>query len=232
MSFIDVPNLPGVPPLPSFAPNGVQLALADVGIVSQLIFPAWGIYLDGTPVIQPATVVSQVAQPILTFVSDLAALIGAPNIIPVTASMAEFSYDQDWRIPTYPVEQGGFQSYDKVSLPFDVRVRLASTGGHAFLSTVDAIANSLALFSLVTPDFTYTSVNCNHYDYRRTSRNGVQLIVVEMYFIEIRESSTATLGQNTASATVAGQQSVGQVQPLTPGQSTTQAFDGYGGSPV
>jgi len=228
MSFIDIPNVPGVPPLPSFSPNNTQLILADVGIITQLLFPTWGIYLNGVPVIQPATPVSQGFAPVLNFVGELASLIGEPNIVPVTASLVEFAYDQDWRIPDYPVEQGGFQSYDKVQLPFDVRVRLASTAGQGFLSTVSAIANSLALFDVVTPDYVYTSVNCNHFDFRRTSRNGVELIVVEMWFIEIRESST-TFFQNTQVPGIAGQQSIGQQQALTPNQVVSQEFSAYGG---
>ena len=38
-----------------------------------------------------------------------------------------FGYKQDWKISTYPVEQGSFQSYDKVQLPFEVRMRVAGS---------------------------------------------------------------------------------------------------------
>jgi hypothetical protein len=70
----------------------------------------------------------------------------------------EFDFDQDWTIADYPQEQGAFQSYDKVQMPFECRVRLACSGPpaqrQAFLNSIFAIAGgspmgSSALLSTV-----------------------------------------------------------------------------------
>src|ERR1039458_9113877 len=62
-------------------------------------------------------------------------------------SVVDFTYKQEWVIADYPVEQGGFVSYDKVQRPFDVRVRYSAGGDtanrEALLASVAAIAGDL-----------------------------------------------------------------------------------------
>jgi len=69
-------------------------------------------------------------------------------------SVLDFDYKQDWPLSDYPVEDGAFQSYDKVQLPFDVRVRVASGGSESerqdLLTSVQAAANTLDLYDVVT----------------------------------------------------------------------------------
>jgi hypothetical protein len=76
-------------------------------------------------------------------------LLGLPNLQPVSASMVEFEFDQDWTIADTPQELGAFQSYDKVQMPFSVKVRLACGGPvsqrQAFLNSVLAIAGGSPL---------------------------------------------------------------------------------------
>jgi hypothetical protein len=228
MSFIDVPQVPGVPALGSYAPNNISLIFADA--ISAVLStgspsPSWGIYLNGSAVIQPATVnnfsggISGDVAAALTVLGSLASLLNVSNIQPALASFIEFDFAQDWRIPNYPVEQGAFQSYDKVQLPFDVRVRIAAGGDpsdrQAFLNTVLAMSGSLALFDVVTPELTYTSCNIHHVDWRRTARNGVELISVELWFQQISVSSSATF-QNVLSPVNASPQGNGSVLPQTP----------------
>ena len=95
----DIPNLPGVPPLSSFSTDNLVLLFADV-------------------------------------VSAILDFLGGPQwgifLDGVPAfdynSIVDFDFKQDWPISDYQVEDGGFQSYDKVQLPFDVRVRVSSGG--------------------------------------------------------------------------------------------------------
>ena len=78
---------------------------------------------------------------------------GLPVIV---ASTIEFDFDQEWTIADYPQEQGAFQSYDKVQLPFECRVRLACGGPssqrQAFLNSIFAISGGspLGSSSLIT----------------------------------------------------------------------------------
>lgn len=190
-----------------------------------LLQPSWGIYLNGQPVIQPASVLGSIAIAAIAPIQSIATLLGAPNIVPVAASTVEFEFAQDWPISTYPQEQGAFQAYDKVTLPFDVKIRVASgisdTNRQAFISTVLWIGNSFNLFDIVTPEYTFTSTNCTHIDWRRSAEQGSKLIQPELWFKQVPVTAGATF-TNTQSPQDAGQQSIGNVQPAAPSQSVIQ----------
>ena len=174
--MVAVPNVPGVPPLGSYSVGLPVLLLADaLGLPPSPLAPQWGIYLDGVPVVDADSVVT-------------------------------FDYRQEWTVSDYPLEQGAFQSYDKVQTPFDVRVRYAAGGSQqnrqALLDSIDDIAGTLTLFDVVTPEAVYQSVNVTHYDYRRTATNGVGLLQVDVWCVEVRVTAQAQFQnvQNPASA--------------------------------
>jgi hypothetical protein len=224
----NVPFVPGVPPLSSYGPGVGQLLTSDavslVEIGLSAAFSLWGIYLNGVPVVLPAGAfrplgaVGNLVGAAASAIGTLAAVSGVIALPVTTASFVDFEYKQDWPISDYPVESGGFQSYDKVQLPFDLKVRLAG-GGSApeillFLNAIDAMANSIGLFSVITPEGAFNSLNVSHYDYKRTARNGVSLIVVDVWFTQVRVTSTATF-TNTQSPANADPSNVGTVQPQT-----------------
>jgi hypothetical protein len=229
----DVPNVPGVPPLSSYSPGVGQLltsdsvSLAEMGISAA--FSLWGIYINGVPVVLPAGAfnalgaVGNLVGAAASAIGTIAAISGAIALPVTTASFVDVEYKQDWPISDYPVEAGGFQSYDKVQLPFDLKVRLAG-GGSApeillFLNAIDAMANSIGLFSVITPEGAFNSLNVSHYDYKRTAKNGVSLIVVDVWFTQIRVTSTATF-TNTQSPANADPSNIGIQQPQTPAPQT------------
>ena len=146
-----VPNVPGVPALNSYSTNNIELLTADAALVVNAFLPTWGIYYNGFPVIWPATVASSVIGSVLAPIGQVASLLGIPNLLPVFASTIEFDFDQEWTVADYPVEQGAFQSYDKVQLPFECRVRMACGGPTsqrtAFLNSIFAIAGGSPLGS-------------------------------------------------------------------------------------
>ena len=137
-----------------------QDVLAALGVFSG---PQWGLFLDGQPAV----------------VSD--------NVV-------AFEFKQDFRISNYPVEQGAFESYNKVKIPYDVRLRF-STGGsvadrQAMIDSVDAIIGSTDLFDAVTPEKVYQNLNPVHQDIRRTARDGVGLLVIDLFCEEVRVTAT------------------------------------------
>lgn len=207
----------------------LQLLTADAAdlALSGLLAPQWGVFLDGLPVIQPATLLGQAVSNALSGVQQVASLIGLPNILPVTASTVEFDYSQDWPISNYPQEQGAFQSYDKVTMPFDVKLRLAAGGSNAvraaFLQTCLAMANSLNLYDVVTPELTFSSCNVTHVDWRRSATNGVTLIQVDMWFQEIPVGASASF-EDTQQPGEAAPQGLGNIQPTAPGGAILSSF--------
>ncbi len=196
-----VPNLPGVPPLSSYATGGLlatALLTADSpGLFLGSFTPLWGIFLGGAPVVTADSVVG-------------------------------FAYKQEWAISDYPVEQGSFETYDKVAIPFDARVRFSAGGSEAnrlaLLSSIASIADDHKnLYTVITPEAVYDSVTISHYDYHRTASNGVGLIVVDVWCFHVIVVTAASATQSPSGAAPVPQ---GTVQPglSAPGLTTSPAF--------
>lgn len=184
-------TIPGVPALQiaNLFATGVRLltgdALALLGLPGVL---EWGIFQDGIPVV-------------------------------IADSVVSFGFKQEWSLSTYPLEEGGFESYNKVNSPFDARVRYATGGSaadrKAMLDSIDAIAGTLDLFDVVTPEAIYTSVNIAHYDYHRTATNGAGLLQVDIFLLQVIVTATSTFS-NTKTPAGANPVGGGNILPQTP----------------
>lgn len=145
-------------------------------------------------------------------------VVQADNVVSV-------SYNQDWATADFNIEDGGFETYDKVDTPFNARVRFSSGGSQsnraALLNSIAAIAGDLNLYDVVTPEAVYSSCNVQGYNLVRTSNNGVGLITVEVKLLEVRVDATASFS-NTQNPSSASQTSDGTVQPDTSGLSSSQ----------
>jgi hypothetical protein len=133
-------------------------------------------------------------------------------------SVISMEYKQEWIISDYPLEGGRFESYDKVFVPFDVRFRFSMGGSEArraaLLDSVAAIAGDLNFYSAVSPERAYPSVNVAHYDYRRTSINGLGLLIVDVWLNEIRVAGQSGGLANTATPFAKDAVHIGPVQPV------------------
>jgi hypothetical protein len=201
--FPDVQVVAGIPPIP-INPNALALALPILAVTDSLagvpsLLNQWGIY-DG---------------------------YGNPVIIGDAVISVDFRGETD--VPDYPVENGGFASYNKFVRPKDIRVSIA-TGGSTIptatlFSIIDAAVSSTDLYSVVTPDATYPSVNLDHYDYRRTAQNGAQMVTIDVWATEIRVTGTGQFSSNTQTPAGASPVSSGTVQPQNPSASQIAAYN-------
>jgi hypothetical protein len=186
----NVPDVPGVPAINFAAGSEAGIELLSADTISINGPSQWGIFSDGTAV--------------------------------VTAdSVADFTFKKEFALSDYLVEEGAFETYDKVMIPFDCRIRFAAGGSssnrQALLDSIDAISGDLNLYDAVTPEATYTSCNVTHYDYRRTSTNGVGLIIVDVWLLQVRVVSGSGTGTgNTAQPSGADAQNDGTVQTTEP----------------
>lgn len=158
----------------------------------------------------------------------------APVIVGDT--VAAFENVKDYRISNFPVEGGGFESYNKVETPFDIRMTFTKGGSlaerTAFLLSLEAAAASLALYSVATPERTYLDVNITHFDFQRTHTQGATLLVVDVGLEQVRTTATVTFS-NTQADDGAGRVNVGPVQPIEPTPAQAVAFDqALAGAPV
>lgn len=133
----------------------------------------------------------------------------------VASSFATLDYTHDYRISKYQQEQGAFASYNKVQNPYVAKIGFLVGGDAgtraAFFAQAEQVCASLNLVTIITPEIPYLNANPVRVSYRRTSRNGVTLILVEIDLEEVRIISTATLS-STASVNGASPQQNGTTQ--------------------
>lgn len=205
--FPDVPAFPGVPEVFRNASNPPTGGLTDT---------IGGIRLgDGAePLTGDADIVvtAQTAWGIYTSDGELALAVD---------SVFRIEPSREFRISDYPVEGGGFQSYNKVATPGETRLTVTKGGAasvrQAFLNTLDALIESTGMVTVLTPDESFTDRNLVRYDYTRTAESGATLLAIELLLIEVRQTATAEF---TQSKQPSGEdvRNNGPVQPLQPGQ--------------
>lgn len=238
----NIPNVPGVPSLSSYSSAPSPLLAVDTALTFGLGLQQlqWGIYTQiakgGQPVIASSLAALFNLGALASAASSVSALLnifGAalpPSVQALTDvfSVVDFEFKQDWTVSNYPVEEGGFQSYDKVQMPFDVRMRVAAGGAEqnrvALLTAVESIANSVGLYDVVTPEQVYRDCNVTHYDYKRVSNNGVGILLVDIWLVEVRVTSTSAFS-NTQQPQDAGTKTLGNVQPTQLPAASTPAFN-------
>jgi hypothetical protein len=234
MTYPDVPDLPGVPPLlRDPAASAFNFAASQV-----------------TSFVSPAIGAARSLAGIVT--GDLSSLMGTGDDIGGQSDSAASSwglfdsngqavitpdsflgveYRNSTRISNYPLERGAFESYNKVNNPFDLIVGMSCGGDIAqradFLATAKALAQSMDLYTLVTPEEVFESVNIERYDYARKVHNGAGLILINFYLTEIRVNteseftnqpdSTVTVDEAAAATTAA------TADTATPAATVTEA---------
>jgi len=188
--YPDVPNLPGVPAIPR-SPSSPTPPINNIS-TAKIPNNAYGIQWG--------------------FVDSTGVSVITPD------SFIEFEYREERKVPNYPVEGGSFSSYNKVALPFDLRVTVSCNGNGAmsketFLSTIEQLINSLTLINVITPNATYNNCNLIHVDYRREAKQGVSLIIAQLWFQEIRIAQQAVPATSAPSGATTYLN--GQVSPIT-----------------
>lgn len=222
--FPDVPKLPGVPQLarpgnlPSSPPLIVQLGLAGLQIFRAFATrPVWGIFKNTN------------ATPVITTDADGIQTVEMrpANTTPVVIadSVLQLEYKNEWNVPSYPIEQGGFQNYNKVNNPFEVTLRMTKGGSTSdrsdFLASIEDIAGSLNLYEIRTPERTYHSCNVIRFEYSRIGVKGAFFLEVDITVREIRitqaeYSTTSAATINAKNPSAAPTQNQGATQAITP----------------
>lgn len=140
-----------------------------------------------------------------------------PVVVPDTFMSLEYRGEQ--RISDYPIEQGGFASFNKVAVPGDIKI-IAVCGGQnyfqsaaqlldtflnnalgtsfgqpmtrdAFIIALQNMLTAMDLYDIVTPDRTYKSYNLIHMSYSKTATKGATQVVAYLGFKEVRENVQA-----------------------------------------
>lgn len=139
-------------------------------------------------------------------------------------SFLTFDNRNEFRVSDFPVQQGAFATYNKVASPFEVMLRLSKSGSldsrTAFLNAIDSTLRTLALFTILTPERSYTNVNLIRYEVTRRGKDGAYFLTdVDLYFREIRQvaaqySTTQAATRNAQQPSATPPVNDGIVQPV------------------
>ncbi len=96
-------------------------------------------------------------------------------------------------ISDYPVENGGFASYNKVIRPFDIRLAMTRGGSvedrQAFAKAIQDAWQSTELFNVVTPEVVYLDVNVVGVRRLVESDRGVGLMMLDVALRKVRQTA-------------------------------------------
>ena len=221
----------GIPALldkAAYVANTAALLAGDELIAAIMFKPSgWGVYgcTSGNPgmlnLADPIFVVASAASKIASsiaggFTNPLGLVGGAGAKMPDT--IVSMDYKREYKISDAPQELGAFQSYNKVQRPATIHLRMAKGGSaadrNAFIAWIELQAAGIKLLAIQTPEQTYGGYCIQDFDYRKSSTDGAGIAVVDVEFLQVRETVVSTLGKATPS--------VANAQPMP--QSETDAF--------
>lgn len=150
-------------------------------------------------------------------------------------------YSETYSIPSAPLTDGSFSSYNKVKDPYVSRVALVCDGTESgsdsaitslkalvgvgpasgemvrksFMSALSIALASTDLYTIVTPEASYYNANLIGVHWRRDARQGVSMLVVELTFKEIRNNATLSYSSTrTPAGSLTAPNGNVQTQPL------------------
>lgn len=199
LPFPNVPDLPGVPQVPRLPGFTVsEILTLGVDAISGALWqsaqalPTWGIYGSG-------------------------ANIGTAVLTP--DSIIDFGARSQWQVLSFPVQQGGFASYNKVIVPSEFSVRMTRGGSQAdrqsFLQQIANIAGDTNLYTILTPEWVYQNCNVTRYEVTRRGAAGAFFLDVDVYFIQVNQVTSIyqSATQNAQNPTAQPATNGGALQP-------------------
>jgi hypothetical protein len=221
--YPNVPNYPGVPMLNR--PIGFNLSETS----TSLNFPAPTAANDQDSQSSAPLTVVLAGNPVWGIFDQHNNQIGIAPGSNATLSCISLDFVRETRVASFPIENGGFSSYDKAQQPANPKVILAIDGAESdrtyLLDAIDAACIAPDLFNVVTPTETYMGYTIERYSYSRKASRGVTLLSVEVSLKEVRQvqpnftaAAPIIVDPQNPSATPTEQN--GNTQPAAPEQST------------
>lgn len=120
-------------------------------------------------------------------------------------SMISLDNRQIAQVSDFRIEDGGFNSYNKVQTPGMVAVQISRGGDinkrKTFLEWLSENVRSTAVYDVVTPDHIYKNVTLEAYDISRTAeQGGASLVIANCIFRTIRSAATMVATSKTSNA--------------------------------
>lgn len=159
-------------------------------------------------------------------------------------SMMEMSTEESTSLPSEPIEQGSFATYNRVIEPVSIKCRLAVQGYpstiQSMLNRLTELKNSTEKITFITPSASYENLMLEAFDYRKDDHSGHNVLQVDLRLKEVREVPTTmttssvnepepppVAASSTANGSCASSVDCGEVQTYTPSsaESSTASSD-------
>jgi hypothetical protein len=135
-------------------------------------------------------------------------------------SVLEFDVNADSNINTHPVEQGGFQAYNRVQEPISIRMLLACQGKNmtraTFLSTLESLREGTQIVTIASPDTTYPNMVLKGFGYKKTAERGAVTIWADTQWMEERSNNVVVTSPPTSQPQGNAVVNLGTLSPQTP----------------
>lgn len=133
----------------------------------------------------------------------------------------------DARISDYPVENGGFASYNKVITPYEIHTMMTRGGSvedrQDFLKAIQDAWQATTLYTFVTPECVYLDVNVVGVRQQRSSDRNNGLMVLEVVLRKVRQTASLAF---TSTKEAEGQDSVNKGSVQATNKATNQQYAG------
>ncbi len=211
--FPTVPPFPGVPNLarsgtPASVSDSATTSGANAALATQLGLPVTVIF-GNSPLFSSLNL-----QPFDPSYSIKGAATMEPD------SMVELDLDASSSIMTHPVEQGGFDAYNRVQAPIKIRMLLACQGINmprtGFLSALEGMREGTDLYTISTPDTTYYNMALKGYSYKKAAERGAVTIWADTQWEEARSTNVTVSTTSSVQPQGASTSDLGPVNSQSP----------------
>lgn len=132
--------------------------------------------------------------------------------------MINFDITAENKVIQSPTEMGNFVMYNKVVAPNQIGLQVAIMGDNARLQEALNILFQLQagvdLISIVSPEYEYRSYNLEKMQYQRAAEKGIDVIYIDLGFIEVREATVQYSNARIAKRVKRGKQTNGNESAL------------------
>lgn len=170
-----------------------------------------------------------------------------------TSRVLSVSYGIVYNTSDAPLEDGGFTSFNKVKTPYQATISVVCDGTESgsssivsaleslvglssgsssginvrssFIKALETISGDTNLYSIVTPEFTFTNANIIGYSFRREVQSGVTMIICDIGIKEVRKTASLYYVSTKQAQGQAAIQ-VGTVQTQNPSTAVNSAVAG------
>ena len=161
-------------------------------------------------------------------------------------TMLEMGINSGSKLPSEPIEQGSFATYNRVIEPLGGTCRLALQGTDAeiqsTLNALEELKTGTQKIEFITPFDSYENLMLESYDYRRDGNSGYNVLFVDLRLVEVREVETQKTtssvdepeqpisADDAADGSVASAEDYGETPTYSPSSAEVESAESEAGS--